>query len=51
VLATFGVDDRERQVLLDHAVAVEAGLAHGEPPEAVGAWVGIKATCQPPTRT
>ena len=41
-LATFGVNDRERQVLLDHADAVEAGLAYGEPPEAVGAWRGIR---------
>lgn len=50
-LATFGVDVRDRQILLDHADAVEAGLAHGEPPEAVGAWVGIRGTFQPPAGT
>jgi hypothetical protein len=41
VLATFGADEREQQVLLDHAAAVEAGLAHGNPPETVGAMKGI----------
>jgi hypothetical protein len=40
-MATFGVDDRERQILLDHADAVDAGRAHGEPPEPVDMWLGI----------
>jgi hypothetical protein len=43
-MATLGLDERERRILVDHAEAVEAGLAHGEPAEAVGMWRGLRPT-------
>jgi len=41
-LATFAGDERERRCLLEHAEAVEAGRAHGDPPEPIGALRGIR---------
>jgi len=41
-LASLGVDEAERRALLDHADAVEAGRAHGDPPVHIGILEGIR---------
>ncbi len=46
MVATGGVGERDKKILLDHADALEAGLAHGDPPEDVMARVGIPAKPQ-----
>jgi len=41
MLATVGPED-ERRALIDHAEAVEAGRAHGDPPVPIGFLQGIR---------